>query len=109
MRTVNNTSVNPARKYVIVSNVHSGASSANILFWGRLTADNEKRSFGGYTADIDSCERYTMDEIVAFSTKFAVYHLGMTYEDFRKRRNIIIEPKDLGKLGLSTMRIWYKP
>ncbi len=32
------------------------------MFWGHLTKDDEKRSFGGYTDDINACERYTFEE-----------------------------------------------
>ena len=109
MRTINNTRISRDRKYVIVCNKHSGMWTGCILFWGQLTADGEKRSFGGYTTGIDRCERYTMDDIIAFSTKFAVYRPGMTYEEFRQRRDIIIEPENLEKLGLSTMQVWYRP
>lgn len=109
MKTIHNTAVNPGRKYVIVCNEHSGMWAGCVLFWGQLTADGEKRSFGGYTTGIDRCERYTLDEIIAFSTNFAVYRPGMTYEQFRQHRDIIIEHENLEKLGLSTMQVWYRP
>lgn len=51
------------RKYVIVSNEHTGWPRGALLFWGRLTDDCEKRSFGGYTTRWDKCERYTREEL----------------------------------------------
>lgn len=97
------------RKYVIVCNEHSGNWAGCLLFWGQLTDDGEKRSFGGYTTGIDRCERYTMDEIVAWSTNFAVYKPGMTLAEFKSHRDIIVEPENLGRLGLKTMTVWYRP
>lgn len=41
--------MNPERKYVIVSNEHDSWPRGALLFWGRRTEDEEKRSFGGYT------------------------------------------------------------
>jgi len=34
------------------------------MFWGTQTEDDEERSFGGYTIDVDDCEKYTKQEIV---------------------------------------------
>ncbi len=51
------------RNIVIISSHTFDNGARNLLFWGRLTANDEPRSFGGYTQDIDKCERYAYDEI----------------------------------------------
>ena len=60
--------IDPKREYVIVCNRHTSFIKGTLLFWGELTPDNNKRSFGGYTCDINKCERYTEDEIRNHST-----------------------------------------
>ena len=109
MNTIHNTKVGPKRQFVIVSNKHSGNWGGCMLFWGQLTANNEKRSFGGYTHGIDRCERYTLEEIREFSPHFAEYRDGMTMQEFLSHEDVIIKPIDLARLGLSTMQVWYRP
>lgn len=41
------------REYVIVSNKHTSLFPGCLLFWGHRTEDEENRSFGGYTSNID--------------------------------------------------------
>lgn len=48
------------RKYVLVS---AKWTKEYLVFWGRLTKDEDERSFGGYTSDLNSCERYSLDEV----------------------------------------------
>ena len=55
--------VSKDRQYVIVCREHKALLSPALLFWGSLTDDDAKRSYGGYTMDIDKCERYTKDEL----------------------------------------------
>lgn len=38
-------------------------SRGQLIFWGRLTDDDEERSFGGYTNDSSQCERYSLQEL----------------------------------------------
>lgn len=65
------------RKYVIVSMCHKGiANGGALLFWGVRTEDDQKRSFGGYTSNLDTCEIYTKEEIVNSSYKFPFYKKG---------------------------------
>lgn len=109
MKTIQDTRISPERKYVIVCNKHSGGWGGCMLFWGELTRDDEKRSFGGYTQGIDRCERYTLEETKGFSPAFAVWHPGMTYKEFRECEDVVIEPENLAQLGLSTMQVWYRP
>ncbi len=109
MRTVNNTKIKPERKYVIVSNKHSGGWGGCMLFWGSLTEDNEKRSFGGYTQGIDRCERYTLDEIAGFSPHFTLWKPGMSWGEFRECEDVVIEPENLASFNLQTMQVWFRP
>ncbi len=55
--------VSKDRQYVIVCREHKALLSPALLFWGSLTDDDAKRSYSGYTMDIDKCERYTRDEL----------------------------------------------
>lgn len=50
------------RDYVIVCNRHR-KKWEDLLFWGKYTNFEEKRRFGGYTSDLNKCERYTLTEI----------------------------------------------
>ena len=55
--------VSEDRQYVIVCRRHKALLSPALLFWGSLTDDDAKRSYGGYTMYINKCERYTRDEL----------------------------------------------
>ena len=100
---------NDERKYVIVCNKHSGNWPGVLLFWGHRTQDGEKRSFGGYTSDMNECELYSERDLQAKSFNFPQYHEGMTWEEFREYENIMIEPKYLEKLGYKQIKTWYMP
>lgn len=52
--------INDERRYVLLS--VKWCVNGSLVFWGTRTADKEKRSFGGYTNDLNQCERYTFDE-----------------------------------------------
>lgn len=54
------------RKYMIATKRHEGLIRDALLFWGHLTEDNEERSFGGYTVDVNKSERYTKEELERF-------------------------------------------
>ena len=54
------------RNYVIVCNEHKPLFPGSLLFWGYLTPDDSKRSYSGYTCQIDKCERYTREELDAW-------------------------------------------
>lgn len=110
MNKTHDIKVSPEREYVIVCNEHSGIWSGCVLFWGSLTDDGaERRSFGGYTTGVDLCERYTLEEARSFSQDFVLYEPGMSYQEFRSHRDVIIKPEQLAGLGLRTMQIWYRP
>ena len=98
------------REYIIVCNEHKGVFAGALLFWGHKTEDNEKRSFGGYTSDIDKCEMYTLKEIEEKNYRFPVYEEGMSFYDFIKLDDVVIKKRDLLRFNeLKTMRIIYRP
>lgn len=109
-KTVQNTDIGASRQYVIVCNEHSGMWAGCVLFWGQLTDDGDKRSFGGYTTDIDSCERYSPQDLESGNWHFAVFNKDrMTLDDFLACRDIAIRPDELALLGYKPMRVWYRP
>lgn len=97
------------RKYVIVCNEHSGNWAGVLLFWGHRTQDNETRSFGGYTSDIDKCELYSDRDLKEKGYHFPKFREGMTLEEFRGYDDVLIEPKYLENLGYKKLRTWYMP
>ena len=70
------------REYVIVCNEHKAMFPGCLLFWGNKTNDEEPRSFGGYTSDIDKCERYSEEELLESGYKFPFYN-GEDEVEFR--------------------------
>lgn len=95
------------RKYVIVSNRHTGISGS-LLFWGKRTADNEKRSFGGYTSNFNSCEIYTLEDIDNSDYKFPVYGRDLNHDNYRQFEDFAIEVRRLERLGHRPMLIYYR-
>lgn len=92
------------REYVIVSFEHSGQS--DLAFWGLLTDDKEKRSFSGYTFDLDSCERYTQDEIIEADNPALFYQGESLYELMKSYVDVAIKVDDLLSIvGLKTQRV----
>lgn len=89
------------RKYVIVCNEHSGNWPGALLFWGHRTQDNENRSFGGYTSDIDGCELYSDRELKEKGYHFPRFREGMTLEEFRGYDDVVIDPRHLEDLGIN--------
>mgnify|MGYP000092217642 FL=1 len=96
------------RKYVIVCNKHKAMWNGCLLFWGHLTYDDESRSFGGYTSDLERCERYTLEEIQDEHYTFPIYDEGtMTRRDFLNCEDIVISIPQLVKLGYGFMKVAY--
>lgn len=92
--------VNSERKYVIVCNEHEAIIKDTLLFWGSLTNDNkEKRSFGGYTCQIDKCERYTREELEEFrgnlKAEYPFFDELKNERDFFKKGEVLISIDDL--------------
>ncbi|MCR1941262.1 hypothetical protein [[Clostridium] symbiosum] len=97
------------RDYVIVCNEHSGYYPGVLLFWGELTEDNaEKRSYGGYTSDLDKCEKYTLEEVKRSRYHFPVYDGRMTRESFKRNRDVAIKISQLSELGYVIKRFAVK-
>ncbi len=94
------------REYVIVSFEHSGQS--DLAFWGSLTDDKEKRSFSGYTFDLDSCERYTQDEVIEADNPALFYQGESLYELMKSYIDVAIKVDDLLSIvGLKAQRVVY--
>lgn len=93
------------RDYVIVCNRHKSIYGG-LLFWGLKTKDEEKRSFGGYTGDINSCERYTLEEATNNGYNFPVYGKGCNHDNFKQFDDFIIEIKRLERLGYKPITIY---
>lgn len=91
------------REYVVICNRYRGIAGS-LLFWGSHTENHEKRSFGGYTSDLDSCERYTKEEIENSSYKFRFY---VSKDNYKKFDDIAIKVKQLKRLG-TKMTIIYR-
>lgn len=83
------------REYVVVCNRHKSMFSGALLFLGYLTDDKEKRSFGGYTSDLDNCERYTLNELQENGCHFPIFNYKMNFYDFAKVDDVIIKKEDL--------------
>lgn len=96
--------VNSERKYVIVCNEYPAIFKDALLFWGHLTDDSsEKRSFRGYTCQIDKCERYTRKELEEFrgdlKHKYPFFDELKKESDFFRKSEVLISVDDLkGKL-----------
>lgn len=60
------------RDYVLVSRKWS---KSTLVFWGTYTKDSKERSFGGYTNDINVCERYTLEEIISEGSHFRPFDI----------------------------------
>lgn len=98
------------REYVIVCNEYSGYYPGCLLFWGELTSDEaQKRSFGGYTSDVDKCEKYTIEEIRKSGYKFPVYDGRMTRKSFKTHRDVAIKISQLCELGYVFKRFVIRP
>lgn len=98
-----------SRDYVIVCNEHRGMFPGCLLFWGHYTGDNDKRSFGGYTSDIEKCERYSIEDIEKCDYNFPLYN-GENEADFKKIDDVIIKVDDLLAFDwIRTMTVVYRP
>ena len=103
------------RNYVIVCNEHTNAKKAGeLLFWGFHTENDEERSFGGYTTDIDKCEKYTRQELEEWrgdnTERIPFYDeiKGNGLAGFFKCEDVMISQEDLYTLGFrkkSVMRL----
>jgi hypothetical protein len=100
---------NPNREYVIVCNRHKGIAGA-LLFWGIKTKDEQQqRSFGGYTSDLNGCERYTKDELNTSSLNdFPIYGEDFNPDKWRKQGDFAIRIEQLKELGYRPMLIYYR-
>lgn len=99
--------INDERRYVLLS--VKWCRNGTLVFWGKRTADEEERSFGGYTNDLNQCERYTYDE----SRSERHTHHEYKGESLEELMNIdrsgtwIVNIDDLDKLGRKSLVFHY--
>jgi hypothetical protein len=82
------------REYVIVSMKHM--KNGYFLFWGHYTKDDESRSYGGYTMDLDHCEKYSLFECLNDHYHFPFYDSSM---HIWTTENFYIKVDELHNLG----------
>lgn len=51
------------RNYVIMAVERKGVVPGAAMFWGKHTADTQRRNPKGYTCQIRKCERFTREEL----------------------------------------------
>lgn len=90
------------RDYVIVSTQY--IRDGLVQFWGRNTKDDEPRSFGGYTRDLDTCEKYTRKELVNSGYRFPFFRKNMNW---KRTGNFYIKISDLDQLGRKMTVIYF--
>lgn len=101
--------MNDKREYVIVCNEHKGLFRGCLLFWGERTVDDEKRSFGGYTSNLNNCERYTLEEIREHGISFPVSTADNEHV-FRSIPDVIVKVSDLINADwLRSATVIYRP
>ena len=66
----------------------------------------EKRSFGGYTGDINKCERYTLEEAINNGYNFPLYGKSCNHDNFQKYDDFVIEIRRLERLGYRPITIY---
>ena len=99
------------REYVIVSMKQSNFPFLGCLvYWGRKrTADIEKRTFGGYTFNLDKAERYTLEEIMDARKDLHLYE-GGGMKEMENHENVIIKVDDLLDIdSFITATVVYRP
>lgn len=75
-----------------------------LMFWGRKSEESQPRSYGGYTEDVELCERYTFEEARSERIDFHEYE----GESIARLKQInpdgtwIIRIDELEKLGSKT-------
>ena len=103
--------MNKNRKYMIATKRHEGLIRDALLFWGHLTEDNEERSFGGYTVDINKCEKYTKEELEEYrKRKFSEETMLFLDETKKpcwqlKNYDLLVTMEDLVNLGFSKFTV----
>lgn len=91
----------PLREYVIVCN-RNRKNGEDLLFWGSLTRYDEKRSFGGYTSEVDKCEKYTLEDIKSwkgYSPEYYVMFDDVDPAKFNEYPDVICTIQQLESIG----------
>lgn len=84
------------RIWVLASNKHK--CGGVLQFWGYLTADEDKRSYGGYPTDFSKCERYaTTDKANDGQNNFPTLDSNCNYLDLTETEHYWIKVEELEK------------
>ncbi len=98
--------ISPEREYVLLSVKWS--KDGYLVFWGTQTKDEEKRSYSGYTMDLDTCEKYTYDEAVKESVDRLEWK-GQKFWELKKEcwdGTWAVKLSDLHNFGQKKTIIW---
>lgn len=96
------------RNYVIVCNEHKSVVPGSLLFWGEHTEDSAKRSYSGYTCQIDKCERYAREELENWRgnwKKEYPFFDEIKQGSFYRHEEVLITVEQLKKLGFREFHI----
>lgn len=88
-------SISEKREYVLVSWKWSW-KNGYLLFWGEQTEDQEKRSFGGYTQDVDTCEKYSKEDL---KEKGFPFWRSRSLQELDREKSYAVKISDLHKFG----------
>lgn len=90
------------RKYVVINLHYRAIMGELLLFLGTHTEDNQKRSFGGCTVNINECERYTREELEWYrkncKERYPFFD-EIDINDFYKKDKLCISIDELKSLG----------
>lgn len=90
------------REYVLVSWKWSW-NKDHLMFWGSQSKDDERRSFGGYTMDVENCEKYTKDEL---NKENHLFWEGQKVRDLDTDETYAVKLSDLRHFGQRKTIIW---
>lgn len=96
-----------SREYVKVSQKHSFVKGY-ILFWGSYTEDDEERSYGGYTNDFNTCEKYSKEDLEKDYREHPYFEDMTSAEVLTFDQTFNIKISDLSKLANKRVIYEYK-
>jgi hypothetical protein len=90
------------REYVLVSWKWSWKKD-HLVFWGKETRFEEPRSYGGYTMDLNSCEKYTSEDI---TNKGHVFWNNQKPHELDRSESYAVKISDLHNFGKTKTIVW---
>lgn len=99
--------ISKEREYVLVS-VKWSKEEGYLMFWGTQTPDDAaRRSYGGYTMDLETCEKYTFAEATKRSD--CPEWKGQSFHQLKKENSDgtwAVKISDLHHFGTKKTIIW---